>query len=106
MNFKSSKIRWVMALSFALVITLAIIVTTTSIRGIARADSSASGPTIASDQADYEPGEIVTLKGAGWASGEKVHIYVNDSDVRLLDGSTTPVTDGDEVIIIPAVAGG
>jgi len=35
-----------------------------------------------------------------------VNIYVNDSDVRLLDGSTTPVTDGDEVIIIPAVAGG
>jgi len=35
-----------------------------------------------------------------------VNIYVNDSDVRLLAGSTTPVADGDEVIIIPAVAGG
>jgi molybdopterin converting factor small subunit len=35
-----------------------------------------------------------------------VNIYVNDSDVRLLEGSTTPVSDGDEVIIIPAVAGG
>jgi len=35
-----------------------------------------------------------------------VNIYVNDSDVRLLEGSTTPVADGDEVIIIPAVAGG
>lgn len=35
-----------------------------------------------------------------------VNIYVNDNDARLLDGSTTPVTDGDEVIIIPAVAGG
>ncbi len=35
-----------------------------------------------------------------------VNIYVNDNDVRLLDGSTTPVSDGDEVIIIPAVAGG
>ena len=35
-----------------------------------------------------------------------VNIYINDSDVRLLDGSTTPVSDGDEVIIIPAVAGG
>jgi len=35
-----------------------------------------------------------------------VNIYVNDSDARLLDGSTTPVADGDEVIIIPAVAGG
>ena len=35
-----------------------------------------------------------------------VNIYVNDNDVRLLHGSTTPVTDGDEVTIIPAVAGG
>ena len=35
-----------------------------------------------------------------------VNIYVNDNDVRLLDGSTTPVSDGDEVTIIPAVAGG
>ncbi len=35
-----------------------------------------------------------------------VNIYVNDSDVRLLDGPTTPVSDGDEVTIIPAVAGG
>ncbi|HEU4403290.1 MAG TPA: MoaD/ThiS family protein, partial [Candidatus Polarisedimenticolia bacterium] len=35
-----------------------------------------------------------------------VNIYVNDNDVRLLKGTTTPVSDGDEVTIIPAVAGG
>ncbi len=35
-----------------------------------------------------------------------VNIYVNDSDVRLLGGPATPVSDGDEVIIMPAVAGG
>ena len=35
-----------------------------------------------------------------------VNIYVNDNDVRLLASSTTPVADGDEVTIIPAVAGG
>jgi molybdopterin synthase sulfur carrier subunit len=35
-----------------------------------------------------------------------VNIYVNDNDVRLLEGPTTPVVDGDEVTIIPAVAGG
>ena len=35
-----------------------------------------------------------------------VNVYINDSDVRLLDGTTTPVSDGDEVTIIPAVAGG
>jgi molybdopterin converting factor small subunit len=35
-----------------------------------------------------------------------VNIYLNDNDVRLLAGPTTPVSDGDEVTIIPAVAGG
>ena len=35
-----------------------------------------------------------------------VNVYVNGEDVRLLDGTATPVDDGDEVIIVPAVAGG
>ncbi len=35
-----------------------------------------------------------------------VNIYINDEDIRLLSGPTTPVADGDEVTIIPAVAGG
>jgi sulfur-carrier protein len=35
-----------------------------------------------------------------------VNVYVNDEDVRYLDGLDTKVGDGDEVSIIPAVAGG
>ncbi|MGF1647384.1 MAG: MoaD family protein [Kineosporiaceae bacterium] len=35
-----------------------------------------------------------------------VNVYVNDSDVRFTGGLDTPVTDGDEVTILPAVAGG
>jgi MoaD family protein len=35
-----------------------------------------------------------------------VNIYVNDEDIRYLDNLKTPVKDGDEVSIIPAVAGG
>lgn len=35
-----------------------------------------------------------------------VNIYVNGEDVRLLQGQETPLADGDEVIIAPAVAGG
>jgi hypothetical protein len=79
MNFKSSKIRWVLALAFALVVALAVIITVTSKHVNVRADSSTTGATITSDQADYSPGATVTLTGAGWASGEVVHIYVNDS---------------------------
>lgn len=35
-----------------------------------------------------------------------VNVFVNGEDVRALDGIDTPVKDGDEVGIIPAVAGG
>ena len=34
-----------------------------------------------------------------------VNIYVNDDDVRFLDGLATPIADGAYISIIPAVAG-
>jgi molybdopterin converting factor small subunit len=35
-----------------------------------------------------------------------VNIYVNDEDVRFSGGLQTPISDGDSVTILPAVAGG
>lgn len=35
-----------------------------------------------------------------------VNVYLNDEDIRYLDNLGTAVKDGDEVAIIPAVAGG
>ena len=35
-----------------------------------------------------------------------VNVYVNDEDIRFLDNLQTPVTDRDEVSIVPAIAGG
>ena len=35
-----------------------------------------------------------------------VNVYLNDEDVRVLDGLGTSVSDGDTVIIMPAMAGG
>ncbi|HEV3260555.1 MAG TPA: ubiquitin-like small modifier protein 1 [Gemmataceae bacterium] len=35
-----------------------------------------------------------------------VNVYLNDEDIRYLDNLATPVKDGDELSIIPAVAGG
>ena len=35
-----------------------------------------------------------------------VNVYVNDEDVRFLDGLGTPLPEGAQVSIIPAVAGG
>lgn len=35
-----------------------------------------------------------------------VNIYLNDEDIRFLNGEETVVKDGDEVSIVPAIAGG
>ncbi len=35
-----------------------------------------------------------------------VNVYVNDEDVRFTGGLETPVGDGDQVVVLPAVAGG
>ena len=35
-----------------------------------------------------------------------VNIYVNDEDIRFLDNASTALKDGDEISIIPAIAGG
>ena len=35
-----------------------------------------------------------------------INIYVNEEDIRFLEGEKTVVKDGDEISIIPAIAGG
>ncbi|MEL6985640.1 MAG: MoaD/ThiS family protein, partial [Actinomycetota bacterium] len=35
-----------------------------------------------------------------------VNIYLNDEDIRFLESLETPVAEGDELAILPAVAGG
>jgi MoaD family protein len=35
-----------------------------------------------------------------------VNVYVNDEDVRFTGGLETSLSDGDTVVILPAVAGG
>jgi molybdopterin synthase sulfur carrier subunit len=35
-----------------------------------------------------------------------VNIYVNDEDIRFLQGKETPLKDGDNISIVPAIAGG
>ncbi len=35
-----------------------------------------------------------------------VNIFVNDEDIRFLQGLDTPLKEGDEISIVPAIAGG
>jgi MoaD family protein len=35
-----------------------------------------------------------------------VNVYLNDEDVRVLDGLQTAAAEGDTVVILPAMAGG
>lgn len=35
-----------------------------------------------------------------------VNVYINDEDVRFMGGLEAPLADGDQVVVLPAVAGG
>ena len=35
-----------------------------------------------------------------------VNVYLNQEDIRFIDGKNTAVADGDEISIVPAIAGG
>ncbi|MEO6050036.1 MAG: molybdopterin-synthase adenylyltransferase MoeB [Pyrinomonadaceae bacterium] len=35
-----------------------------------------------------------------------INVYVNDEDIRHLDGPATPVKDGETIMIVPSIAGG
>ncbi|MGA8248817.1 MAG: MoaD/ThiS family protein [Nocardioides sp.] len=35
-----------------------------------------------------------------------VNVYVNDEDVRFIGGLEAPISEGDQVVVLPAVAGG
>ncbi len=35
-----------------------------------------------------------------------INVFLNDEDIRFLNGGETPVCDGDRISIVPAIAGG
>ncbi len=52
------------------------------------------------------PGIRERLVDEGGEIRRFVNVYVNQEDVRFLDGDKTALKDGDEVAIVPALAGG
>ena len=70
---------------------------------------SASGTTVAAVIADLEksfPGIRERLCDENGKLRRFVNVYVNEEDIRFLKGEETPLKDGDELSIIPAIAGG
>jgi molybdopterin converting factor small subunit len=58
------------------------------------------------DLVDRYPGLRSNLLGDDGGLHKFVNVYLNDDDIRYLDQLDTAVGDGDEVTILPAVAGG
>jgi molybdopterin converting factor small subunit len=58
------------------------------------------------DLAERHPDTAGQLFGDGGELHRFVNVYLNDEDVRVLDGLDTPVSERDTVVILPAIAGG
>ncbi|MEJ7892231.1 MAG: ubiquitin-like small modifier protein 1 [Solirubrobacteraceae bacterium] len=55
--------------------------------------------------ADHPATESQLFSGEGQLN-RYVNVYLNDEDVRVLDGLDTNVSEGDTLVILPAMAGG
>lgn len=68
-----------------------------------------AGNTIKSALADLEkkyPGMKERLYDEKGALRRFINFYVNDEDIRFLKGDETALKEGDELSIVPAIAGG
>ena len=62
--------------------------------------------TVLNALAEQHPSTKTQLFGEGGDLNRYVNVYLNDEDVRVLDGLATPVGESDTLVILPAMAGG
>ncbi|MFT4010266.1 MAG: MoaD/ThiS family protein [Nocardioidaceae bacterium] len=70
---------------------------------------AAAGATLSAVLDDLDanyPGIKARILDDDGALRRFVNVYVGNEDVRFLDGLATPVPDGTQISVIPAVAGG
>jgi MoaD family protein len=70
------------------------------------AGSGANVGEVLRDLAANHPATESQLFSAEGELNRYVNVYLNDEDVRVLDGLDTAVSDGDVLVILPAMAGG
>jgi molybdopterin synthase sulfur carrier subunit len=56
--------------------------------------------------AEAHPQTASQLFGADGGLNRYVNVYLNDEDVRVLEGLDTSVSEADTLVILPAMAGG
>ena len=56
--------------------------------------------------AEQHPATQSQLFGPDGSLNRYVNVYLNDEDVRVLDGLETGVSESDTLVILPAMAGG
>ena len=83
----------------------------TPLRALAKGNANvqAKGDTVEDLIGDLErqfPGLRERLVDEAGELRRFINIYVNQEDIRFLDNKTTRLKDGDEVAIVPAIAGG
>ena len=74
-----------------------------------RAELEAEGATVGElldHLADGNPGLTARIMGDDGDVREFLNIFVNGADIRYEDNLDTPVSAGDEVSIVPSIAGG
>lgn len=70
-------------------------------------DSTAQNlPALLSDIDHTFPALGTQIKGEDGKLRRFINIYVNDEDIRFLGGETYTFQDGDEIMLIPSIAGG
>jgi molybdopterin converting factor small subunit len=52
------------------------------------------------------PGLHRHLRTEGGALREHVNVYLNEDDIRTLDGEDTALDEGDTLTVVPSIAGG
>ena len=86
-------------LSRALLGALSLFLVTMNLIAVPALAQEVAGPTIASDKADYAPGELVTLTGTGWAGDTTVNIVVNDTLGKTWARDADVLVDGSGNVI-------
>ncbi len=77
----------------------------TNEREVVQADGSTVGELLTSLDANF-PGLKERICDEQGNVRRFVNVYLNDEDIRFLDEQATLVNEGDELSIVPAIAGG